>query len=177
MIKEEGGRIRTTIKSDKTKLRAPYYKELKTREDEIAAWLRLQDIVKGPMTSKKTSLVTLIVGIALLAFHTQFLSNSIGGLMESAHISQTFIGIVLLPILGNDLVAIQSGFSDNMEIALLAALGKSCQVALLVIPCLILVGWGIGIDDMDFVFNGFQVTLLFVVAYLVQVTISNGMSH
>jgi Ca2+:H+ antiporter len=145
--------------------------------EELFGWGEEEDVKQSPLMSKATCLVSLVLGTAVLTFHTQYLTDSIGGLMESTKVvTQSFIGIVLLPFLSNDLVAIQNGLLDNMDIAILAALGKSCQTTLMVTPLLVLLGWAMGADEMNFVFNGFQVALLLVAVYLVQVTISRGRS-
>jgi Ca2+:H+ antiporter len=146
--------------------------------EELFEWTAQNKGEESPLMSKTTTLVSLVLGTTILAFHTQYLTDSIAGLMESTKVvTESFIGIVLLPFLSNDLVAIQGGLLDNMDIAILAALGKSCQTTLLVLPFLVLLGWAMGADEMNFRFDGFQVTLVFVAAYLVQVTISNGKSH
>ncbi len=146
------------------------------QNDELFGWTESDEEEMDPFMSRTTSIATLAIGTTVLAFNTYFLTESIGGVIQNAGVTQSFIGIVLLPILSNDLVAIQSGMLDRMDVAILAALGKGCQTILMVIPCLILISWPMGIDDMNFVFDGFQLSMLFVAFYLVLSTIYNGKS-
>lgn len=89
-------------------------------------------------------LAILVIGTTLLAFNTQFMTHSIQGLNEKAGVPRDFIGIILLPILGNGLIAVQSAIRDKMDATIQAALGKSLQTTLFVIPVLILVAWAMG---------------------------------
>lgn len=59
-------------------------------------------------------------------------------------------------------MAIQRASKDKMDIAIQSALGKSIQTALVVAPTLVLVGWIMGLDDVNLLFDGFQVSALFV---------------
>lgn len=70
--------------------------------------------------------------------------------------------MIRLPILSNDVMAIQRASKDKMDIAIQSALGKNIQTALVVAPTLVLVGWIMGLDDVNLLFDGFQVSALFV---------------
>lgn len=59
-------------------------------------------------------------------------------------------------------MAIQRASKDKMDIAIQSALGKNIQTALVVAPTLVLVGWIMGLDDVNLLFDGFQVSALFV---------------
>lgn len=122
-------------------------------------------------------LAILTFGTAILAVNTQFMTDSIQGLTEKANVPRDFIGMILLPILGNDAMAIQCASKDQMDMAIQSALGKSIQTALVVAPTLVLVGWIMGLDDMNLLFDGFQVSALFVSILLAQQIIADGKSH
>jgi len=119
----------------------------------------------------------LVIGTAILAFNTQFMTDSIQGLTEKAHVPKDFIGMILLPILSNDAMAINCAVKDQMDLAIQSALGKSLQTALVVAPILVVVGWGLGIDEMNLLFDGFQVSALFVSILLAQQCILDGTSN
>jgi Ca2+:H+ antiporter len=105
------------------------------------------------------------------------MTDSIQGLTEKAGVPRDFIGMVLLPILSNDAVAVQCASKDQMDLAIHSSLGKSIQTALVVAPVLVLVGWMIGIDDMNLLFDGFQVSALFLSVLLAQHCILDGKSN
>lgn len=51
------------------------------------------------------------------------------------------------------------------------------QVALFLIPLLVVIGWGMGRDDMNLAFDVFQVVVMFVAVLLVNYLIGDGKSH
>lgn len=76
-----------------------------------------------------------------------------------------FLGMILLPILSDDTMAIRS------------ALDRCIQTTLIVTPALLFVDWGLGLDDMNLLFDGFQVSALFVSISPAQQSIEDGKSH
>lgn len=56
---------------------------------------------------------------------------------------------------------------DKMDLAIGVAVGSSMQVALFLIPLLVVIGWGMGKDEMNLSFDLFQVATLFVAVLLV----------
>lgn len=51
------------------------------------------------------------------------------------------------------------------------------QVALFIIPLIVIIGWGMHIDDMTLSFDIFQVVVMFVAILLVNYLIGDGKSH
>ena len=66
---------------------------------------------------------------------------------------------------------------DKMDLAIGVAVGSSMQIALLVLPLVVVLGWIIGKNDMTLLFDGFQITVLFVAVLLVNYLIQDGKSH
>jgi Ca2+:H+ antiporter len=64
-----------------------------------------------------------------------------------------------------------------MDLAIGVAVGSSMQIALLVIPLMIVLGWILGNDTMTLSFDGFQVAVLFVAVLLVNMATVDGKSH
>lgn len=92
----------------------------------------------------------------------------------------------MLPIVGNaaeHATAVTVACKDKMDLAIGVAVGSSMQIALLVLPLIIVIGWimgelhlarchgreltGVGMEDMTLNFDGFQIILLFVSVLLV----------
>ena len=57
------------------------------------------------------------------------------------------------------------------------AVGSSMQIALLVLPLVVVIGWIAGKDGMTLYFDGFQLAMLFVAVLLVNYLIADGESH
>merc|ERR1719463_604910 len=98
----------------------------------------------------------------LTAGCSELLIRSIEGTIVDWKISKEFIGIIILPIIGNaaeHYTAIIVAGRNKMDLSLGVAVGSSCQMAMLVTPFCVLVGWGFGVD-MDLDFHPFQVAVL-----------------
>ena len=66
---------------------------------------------------------------------------------------------------------------DKMNSLIATVMGRSMQIALLLLPLIVILGWALGIDDMDLYFDGFQITILFVSVLLVNYLIQDGKSN
>ncbi|TPX07328.1 uncharacterized protein E0L32_010750 [Thyridium curvatum] len=116
----------------------------------------------------------------VIAFCAEFLVDSIDDVTTRGHISKEFLGLILLPIVGNaaeHATAVTVAIKDKMDLAIGVAIGSSMQVALFIIPLLVVIGWGMGLDDMSLSFDIFQVAVLFVSVLLVNYLIADGKSH
>jgi Ca2+:H+ antiporter len=63
-----------------------------------------------------------------------------------------------------------------MDLAIGVAVGSSMQVALLLIPLMVIIGWIMGNDCMNLDFDGFQVAVLFVSVLLVNYLVSSSIN-
>lgn len=98
-----------------------------------------------------------IVDIALLGFSTAFVCDSIDNLNQSSFIlSETFIGLILLPIVGCNPHSITLARRDQMLQSFAISISGSVQLLLLVFPFTVLIGWMLGDASMILAFDGFQ---------------------
>ncbi|KAF3904089.1 hypothetical protein ABW21_db0201536 [Orbilia brochopaga] len=127
-----------------------------------------------------TAIVLLAGSTALVAICAEFLVDSLDYLTEHSPISKYFVGLILLPIVGNaaeHVTSVTVAYKDKMDLAIGVAVGSSMQIALLVIPFVVVLGWILGIDEMTLYFDGFQVVLLLVSVLLVNYLIQDGKSN
>ncbi len=113
----------------------------------------------GPAWSGRTAVVVLLLAAGLLALLSEILVGSIEGFIEQFDLTPFFVGVVLIPTIGNlaeHLVAVQLAAKDKMEFAMAVSYGSSLQVALFVAPVLVLLGVLIG-QPMDLVFTPLEV--------------------
>ena len=113
----------------------------------------------GPAWSARVAIIVLLVTAGLLAFLSEILVGSIEGFIESFGLTPFFVGVVLIPTIGNlaeHLVAVQLAAKDKMEFAMAVAYGSSLQVALFVAPVLVILGALMG-QPMDLVFTPLEV--------------------
>jgi len=113
----------------------------------------------GPAWTVRVAVIVLIVAAALLAVLSEILVDSIETFIESFGLSAFFVGVVIVPTIGNlaeHLVAVQLAAKDKMEFAMAVSFGSSLQVALFVAPVLVIIGALLG-QPMDLVFTPLEV--------------------
>jgi Ca2+:H+ antiporter len=113
----------------------------------------------GPAWTRTTTIVVLLAAAGLLAVLSEILVDSIEPFIETFGLSAFFVGVVLIPTIGNlaeHLVAVQLAWKDQMEFAMAVAYGSSLQVALFVGPALVLIGVLLG-QPMDLVFHPLEI--------------------
>jgi Ca2+:H+ antiporter len=126
------------------------------------------------------AICVLVAATVLVAICAECLVDSIDYLVDSSGISRVFIGLILLPIVGNaaeHATAVTVAIKDKMDLSIGVAVGSSMQIALLVIPLIVILGWCMGIDEMNLYFDGFQVMILFISVLLVNYLIQDGRSN
>jgi len=125
------------------------------------------------------SFVLLTVVTILVAVLAEYLVDSINSVAATGAISTTFIGIVLLPIVGNaaeHVTAVSVAMKNKMDLSIGVAVGSSIQIAVLVIPLLVILGWIIG-QPMSLYFQTFETVALFISVIIADVIISDGSSN
>ena len=102
---------------------------------------------EGPAWSSLTGLAVLAGSTAGMILVSELLVGSIEPFMAATGISQVFMGLILIPILSNvvdHIVAITVALKNRMDLSLTVSVGSAAQVASLVLPVIILVGFATG---------------------------------
>ncbi|KAM3582795.1 hypothetical protein VKS41_004561 [Umbelopsis sp. WA50703] len=132
-----------------------------------------------PQTTLLFSFVLLIAVAALVSLHAEFLVGSIEGIVERWGINETFVGIILLPIVGNAAEHVSSvtfALKDKMNLCIGIAISSSLQIGLLVTPILVIAGWIID-QPMTLFFENFETVVLFASVLIVNYLIADGKSN
>lgn len=90
------------------------------------------------------------VGVAVMA---EFLVGSLEEATKVLGLSEFFIGIILIPLVGNaaeHFAAVSFAIKNKMDLSVQIAVGSALQIALLVAPLLVVFGWIMG-RPMDLV--------------------------
>ena len=139
-----------------------------------------KDIVDGPKPLSRTSAVLLLLAsTGLVAACAEFLVDSIDYLVQNSGISQAFVGLIILPIVGNaaeHVTAVTMASKNKMDLAINVALGSSIQIALFVTPVIVLLGWALG-TNMSLYFSLFETISLFASAFIVNFLLIDGRSN
>ena len=123
--------------------------------------------------SLKKAITILFVATVLIAIESEFLVNGIEGVTQTLGWSEFFVGIILIPVIGNaaeHTTAIVMALKNQMDVALEIAIGSSLQIILFVAPVLIFLS--LFFTPMSIVFNPFELIALFA-----SVLIANRVSH
>jgi Ca2+:H+ antiporter len=92
---------------------------------------------------RTASLALLLGSTAAVAFTSEAFVGAIEPLVEEVGISELFVGVIIVPIVGNiaeHIVGVQIAYKNNMDFSMAISLGSSIQVALLVTPILVFLG-------------------------------------
>ncbi|KAJ2917388.1 hypothetical protein MD484_g3021, partial [Candolleomyces efflorescens] len=120
-----------------------------------------------------------MLSIQLVAVTAEFLVDSINGVTESGKISKEFVGMILLPIVGNaaeHLTAVTVSVKDKLTLSLGVAVGSSIQIALFVIPFVVTLGWILG-KPLTLLFDPYESVALFLSVLTVNYVVQDGKSN
>jgi Ca2+:H+ antiporter len=115
-----------------------------------------------PWTVRKSIIMLAIAGVAV-GVMSEILVGSISEAAEGIGLSEFFIGVIVVAIVGNAAehwVAVLVARKDKMDLAVNIAIGSSAQIALFAAPVLVVCSFFLGPHPMALVFNGFEVGAL-----------------
>ncbi|KAK7736569.1 Vacuolar calcium ion transporter [Cytospora paraplurivora] len=162
------------------------YFQLKTHKNlfspEIPEVLEELDEEETPEEEAISALsaAAILIGVTLvISFCADYLVDAIDPIVATGAVSKNFIGLILIPIVGNaaeHVTACVVAIKDKMDLAMGVAVGSSVQIALLVTPCLVLLGWAIG-RPMDLQFETFETVSFFISVLIVTYVVQDGKSN
>ncbi|KAF2180671.1 putative vacuolar calcium ion transporter [Zopfia rhizophila CBS 207.26] len=160
-----------------TKTHDTLYEDIYTA-DEHKDDDRHKDLAKAKLTLTE-SIAAIIISIACVSLIAVFLVEQIPYIVEERHISDAFVGLILVPLVekaAEHLTAVDEAWDNQMNFALAHVLGASIQTALLNTPLVVLVGWGLHIH-MDLNFELFDSVVLILAILVVGSFLRDGKSN
>jgi Ca2+:H+ antiporter len=125
-------------------------------------------------TKKPGKIRIIVIGIVLssvlLYIFSEKLISNIKIIVETYKVSQEFLGIILIPVLGNigeNIAAIMCALKNKVNLSLEIAIGSSIQIALFVTPVLMIISY----------FTFFPMTLIFTTFQIIIGLVAVGMSY
>ena len=134
---------------------------------------------EGPVWSPGKAILILGLATVGVAIESELLVHAATEATQTLGLTQTFLGLIVIPIIGNaaeHATAVVVARKGKMDLALQIALGSSTQVALLVAPILVFAGVLLG-RDMDLVFTPFEVVALGLATIVTAIITLDGESH
>ncbi|MGI8702490.1 MAG: calcium/proton exchanger [Nocardioidaceae bacterium] len=125
------------------------------------------------------ALVVLGVATALVAVAAEFVASSVQEAGSSLGLHSGFIGFVILPLVGNaaeQFSALTLAAKDKLDIASEIAVGASMQLAMLVVPILVLLGAVTG-HPIELAFSPLELSALIIATLLTRQLLDDGKAN
>lgn len=131
---------------------------------------------EDPALSIHASIGVMFFVTCIVAYSSELLVESLGELVQQSGISSHFIGIILLPIVGNaceHASAIRFAIQDKPGLSIGIAVGSSTQISLFVVPFSVLMGWWLN-KPMDLNFGSLNTTVMSISVVVVLSIVVDG---
>src|SRR3954453_18757175 len=131
-----------------------------------------------PWTVRKSVIALAIAGL-FVGLMSEILVGSISEAAKNIGLSEFFIGAIVVAIVGNAAehwVAVLVARKNKMDLAVNIAIGSSAQIALFVVPVLVIASFVIGPHPMAFVLNGFELGGVFLAVLIANHVTNEGES-
>lgn len=132
-----------------------------------------------PMMTPVAAVAGLLAVTLVTSFNADYLVGAIDETAQEYGIPKAFIGTILLPVVGNateHFTSVWMAAKNKMEIAIGVSVGSSIQIAVGVIPSLVLLGWAVG-QPLTLYFQSFETVVLVASVVLVNTLIQDGRSN
>ena len=123
------------------------------------------------------ALLGAVTGLAYLT--AEILIDALDEVAASAPFSKEFLTLIIIPIISNaaeHTTAVVVASKGKFDLALGVAVGSCIQIALFVIPVLVLVAWFVG-KPLSLVFDPLETLCLFFSVLLVKFSVEDGKAH
>jgi Ca2+:H+ antiporter len=125
------------------------------------------------------SVGVLAVSTVFIVFLSEFLVGAVEPVVESLGVSELFLGIIIIPLVGNvaeHIVGVQVAYKNKMDLSLGISLGSSMQIALFVAPLLVFISLLFG-REMTLFFSLFEVAVLALAVIIANAISTDGESN
>lgn len=129
-----------------------------------------------PEMALSTAIIVLAVSSASILWCTWYLVKNIQSVSDEYKIPKPFIGLIILPMLGNaaeHTTAVTAAYHDLMDLSIGVAVGSSTQVALFLVPFSVFAGWYYDLP-IALGFDCFFATVLILSVFIASGVVSDG---
>ena len=137
-----------------------------------------QSTGRDPLNPWAASVVLIIATVAVAAC-SDYLVDSVDGFVETLHVSRAFIGLIIVPIVGNAgeyAMTVKWAKNNKLDLAIGVIVGSTLQIALFVTPFMVILGWIIG-QKMSLQFERFQTTTVSLSVLVVNALVRDGRTN
>ncbi len=134
---------------------------------------------EAAILTMKQAVMLLVISTLLVAVMAEFLVGSIEHSAETLGWPPLFIGVILIPLFGNaaeHFTAVTVAGKNKMDLSIGIAIGSSTQVAVLIAPITVLIGWMLNVN-MSLQFGLFETIATFVAVLIANTICADGKSN
>lgn len=128
---------------------------------------------------QSVAISVLLICTLVVAVESELLVAAIDSVVRLWHINKTFLGIILIPIVGNAAEhssAVMMALKNKMDVSLNIAISSSTQIAMFVAPLIIFISPMMG-HTVTILFDSFQLVAVTVAAAIAVLISMDGKSH
>ncbi|OII74705.1 calcium antiporter [Cryptosporidium ubiquitum] len=132
-----------------------------------------------PTISWQIGTILILLCTVLISIISECLIDSINGFISEWRFSENFIGVILLPLVGNaaeHITAVSVAIKNKTDLTIGVAVGSSTQIALFVVPFSVIVGWLLG-KPMTLSFTPVSAIILLLTNLIVIGIVQDGESN
>ena len=148
-------------------------------EEQTHSEKEIEAVHHHPSWSTRKSLIILGLATAGVAYLSELLVGSVEPVVTSLGISEFFVGIILIPIVGNvaeHLVAVKVAIQNQMDLSVEIVNASSLQIAMFVAPALVFISLIMG-NPMRLIFNEVELLAMVVGILIAALVSSDGESN
>jgi Ca2+:H+ antiporter len=126
--------------------------------------------------SRGACIALLLGATGLVAIVSEILVGALEPILEGGHLSPLFVGVIILPFVGNAAEhagAVLLAAKNKMDLAMTISIGSSTQIALFVAPLLVFISWGMG-RPMTYIFEVSEIVAIAASVAVVNFISSDG---
>jgi len=134
---------------------------------------------QGPTLSPWVAIFVLITSIGCVIKCASYFVDSIGGSVDALDIGKTFIGLVILPTIGNTakfVTVVTLAMKNRIDFTIRAILGSVLQITFVIAPFLVLLGWILE-KPMILSFDIFGASVFLLAVMVVNYVIQDGKTN
>ncbi|MEO8245819.1 MAG: calcium/proton exchanger [Chloroflexota bacterium] len=127
----------------------------------------------------RRALLVLLGSAAALTAVSEILVHSLDPMVESLGISKFFVGIILIPVIGNlaeHVVGVTLAYKNKMDFSLITSIGSATQIALFAAPVLVFLGLIAG-NELTLVFTPLEVVAVGAATFIAAFIALDGRSN
>lgn len=135
--------------------------------------------VKGCYKNIILLFLELVFIVICIYFSSEKLISDANIFISKYNVSQTFMGIILIPLIGNigeNISAILCAIKNKVNLSLEIAVGSSVQIALFATPILVLIGTFIGVG-ITMVFSVLHIIIIGLAIFMAYIVFQDGKTY